>query len=345
MAVDLKTQRAKWVILFPIQNLQLTDSVDNEYKIDRVTFVSSKRLAGRRRRLGIPWRVGEKKKKAHPVGRLLDSAPTVGVVRVTGTVNAQSSEVINRVRDELAILGASQLGYAKRRVVGAPCVLGERSVTKHSMLWASKHGWVQPNRLFGPFMELRLDEDWLEFQKKVFFSDLMRMITAKVGLSKSWKNELRKATILIGLSQSAYTLPDAFLWNMIALELLLTKQGDQVKNELPSRAEALLGWSVDWSKDNFGEKIKEVYAKRCLMVHQGDRASATSKDLYFTDDLLLSLLVNIAGHPKLFASKEHVVQFSKRVEAERLLGVKARVRPKSLRFLKRKYTQRDFEIY
>jgi hypothetical protein len=175
--------------------------------------------------------------------------------------------------------------------------------------------------------------------------DLLRMITATRSLSKSWRTELRKATILIGLSQAAYTLPDAFLWNMIALELLLTKQGDQVKNELPSRAEALLGWSVDWAKAEFDRRIRDVYQKRCLMVHQGDRESPASEDLFFTDDLLLSLLVNIAGHPKLFASKNDVIEFSRRVEAERLLGIKPRVRPKTLRFLKRRYTPRDFEIY
>lgn len=53
----------------------------------------------------------------------------------------------------------------------------------------------------------------------------------------------------------------------------------------------------------------------------------------FTDHLLLNLLSNLVAFPRLFRSKDAVVEFSEKVEAERILGAKPRVRPKDLRFI------------
>lgn len=150
----------------------------------------------------------------------------------------------------------------------------------------------------------------------------------------------------MGLSQTANSVADAFLWNMVALELLLTNQGDKVVDALPSRAEALLGWSRNWTEDNFEAKIREAYSRRCLLVHEGNRDSPRREDLFFTDDLLICLLSNLVTHPVLFYSKEAVIEFSKRVEAERLLkGIKTTVRPRSLRMFRRKYNPADYDIY
>ena len=50
---------------------------------------------------------------------------------------------------------------------------------------------------------------------------------------------------------------------------------------------------------------------------------------------MANLLANICGHPKIFRSKADVIQFSKKLKAKRLLGLPIRVRPKTLRFVRR----------
>jgi hypothetical protein len=201
------------------------------------------------------------------------------------------------------------------------------------------------SRAFGPSGSLRLNNGWLNFQRQVFLFDLLKLLRGETKTAKAWREDLRRAGILIGLSQTASSVPDAFLWNMIALELLLTRQGDVVGEALPSRAEALLGWSTNWKQENFEQRIRHVYEVRCRLVHQGNRNAPTREDLFFTDDLLLCLLANLVVDTRLFESKEALVQFSKRVEAEKLLGVRPSVRPRSLRMLHRTYRPRDYEVY
>jgi len=154
---------------------------------------------------------------------------------------------------------------------------------------------------------------------------------------------LWQASVLIGRSIGTLDVATAFLWNMIALECLLTEQGDSVVDALPQRCEAFLGWVGFWKTDGFEGRIREAYKQRCLFVHQGQTAGISRELLLFTDDLLLNVLANIVNHASIFRSKADVIQFSRKVQAEHLLGVKSKVRPKKLRALHRNYTAKDLE--
>jgi hypothetical protein len=131
---------------------------------------------------------------------------------------------------------------------------------------------------------------------------------------------------------------------MIALELLLTKQGDKVNETLPTRAEAFLGWTGFWAVENFADRIQKIYGKRCKLVHQGERDLIKRKDLLFTDDLLFNLLVNIVGHHLIFSNKESIIEFSNKVQAEHLLGVKPKTRPKTLHYVHNYYSEEILRI-
>jgi hypothetical protein len=133
-------------------------------------------------------------------------------------------------------------------------------------------------------------------------------------------------------SIGANDLLKSFVWNMVALEMLLTGQQDKLLDTLPRRAEALLGWVFFWEDEDYEGRIREVYRKRNLLLHQGKRDAITEQDVAFTDHLLLNLLANLVRHPKLFRSKDDVLKFSERVEAERVLGITPKVRPGTLMF-------------
>ncbi len=122
---------------------------------------------------------------------------------------------------------------------------------------------------------------------------------------------------------------------MVVLEMLLTRQEGGLRDTLPRRAEALLGWVDLWEFENYEARIREAYGKRNALLHSGKRDSITERDLAFTDHLVLNLLLNLVGNPRLFGSKDDVVRFSERVEAERVLGVRPRVRPRNLRLVRR----------
>jgi len=79
-------------------------------------------------------------------------------------------------------------------------------------------------------------------------------------------------------------------------------------------------------------------------VHDGRIDLVTPKDLLFTEDLLMNVLVNLLRHPKLFQQKDDVINFSELVSAEHLLGRKSQIRPKTLRFVKHQYHKKDYEL-
>ncbi len=93
-----------------------------------------------------------------------------------------------------------------------------------------------------------------------------------------------------------------------------------------------LGWILYWEDEDYGGRLRDLYLKRNQLLHQGKRNDITEQDLAFTDHLLLNLLINLVRHPELFRSKDDVIAFSERVEAERVLGIKPRVRPSTFMF-------------
>ena len=220
-------------------------------------------------------------------------------------------------------------------------ILGHRSSFMFNL---SSDKSFQANEVVGKIRPLNLDEKWRNFQKKSFFYDLMQIISGKTKVARNWRKDITNASILAGQSQSGNDIPQCFLWNMIAIETLLTQRDDKYSEKLPERAEAFIGWAKDWKVENFETKIKDVYQKRCLFVHTGKRDHIRIADILFSDDLLLNVLNNIVRHPDIFGSKRKLIEFSENVKAEHLLGVKGKVRPKALQFIRPRYTERDFEI-
>jgi hypothetical protein len=340
-------QKDRWTVAVPVSNLEFDHRGPQEFRVDRVVFVSARSFARKRRRFGLPWRLSDVRKDSYGVlDEFIAKAPVLAVARVTGTRDSRERETMNLLRDEIAIIAASQLGYAKRCLVSAPAIVGERPGTSEEVMWVGQSkAWTVEYRRSGPMGPLRLSKEWATFQKKAFLPRLLKILRGNIPVATAWRNDLRRAITLVGLSHMSNTASEALLYNVIALEVLLTKddKADRAATALPSRASAFLGWSPNWKGDAFEEKIARAYQNRNLLVHRGDRTAATLEDVFTTDDVLLNLFVNVVAHPKVFGSKEAVVHYSRCVEAERLLGVPHRFR--KLRMFRRTYTERDYRIY
>lgn len=329
-----------WIFVVPIGNLQLTDSVNNEFRINGVTFIHKEKLRRVRKRFGINKRISELR-EFHPHDRFFDTADTFAVVRRRGKPAELKTRCFRMVKDELSILAASQLGYAKRRFTKQVSLFGEHERGTAQHLFLTKDGPLmsQAWEVIGSPGALVLDSTWKHFQKKVFFFRLLKIIRKEVKVARNWRNDLTNAAILIGQSLNSNDVAFSFLWNMIAIELILTRQGDKYSDILPRRIEAFLGWVGGFSQ----QRIEDAYRKRSAFVHDGNRENITKEDLLFTDDLLLNLITNLVSYPRLFGSKDRVIDFSDKVEAEQKLGLKSKVRPKGLRFFSRLYTKEDYD--
>jgi hypothetical protein len=341
-----------WLFLAPIKRLRLTEAVNNEFRVNQVSFVSPQKLPRIRKRLGFTKHISELKSQHAGVLRHLfseEEADAYAVGRLTGIGKEKVKDFLQQVREELLLLSLSQLGSRRRRHNAFPVLSQEHPIGHRILLMINltKGSMVAPHELVGRFTFLDLNPLWKENQERGFFFGLLKILRGETRVASSWRNQLHEAAILAGQSQTSVDLPHAFLWNMIAIELLLTEEGDRNKyaERLPEMAEAFIGWTTDWKHNNYEEEIRTLYRKRNGLVHRGDRSSIETRDLLFSDVILHNVLANIVRHPRLFTSKSDVIAFSNKVKAEHLLGMRPRVRPKTFKFSLPAYDHKDFEEF
>jgi hypothetical protein len=343
---DPRDHYTGWVFIAPLAGINLTKVIGNEFKILNVTLVEKSKLTRIGQRLGLKLTSSEIKKQITESDKWQGpNANTYAFIRHTGTPKNISNKCLSILKEELYILASSQLGYGKRKSNAHPSLMGDQNIGKISYLFLDPNSKARlySNRLTGKYMVLTLDNIWKQHHKASFFIKLLKLLNEKSPIEYGWRKLLRRAAIMIGQSQCSNDLVHSFLWNMIVIEMLLTAQGDKYREVLPERIEAFLGWVGFWSTSDYNRRINEIYTKRCKLVHDGKWEIINIADLLFTDDLLLNLLVNIVNHPKIFNSKKSVINFADKVKAEHLLGVKPKVRPKSLVFFSRTYTPDDLK--
>ena len=343
---QLQDVHGNWIYLIPVTGLLLTKAVKNEIKINRVTFISLAKLARVRRRFGIRDRLSIIKKTSIASRFFENSSPTIAVMRHNGTIANTHTKVLRLVSEELELIAASQLGYSKRRYNSRLSVFSQNYP---SLSWlclnSTNKSCYQANSIIGQIGELALDERWLQWQKKFFFYTFINILNGKIELQNNWKSNLYRVVKLAGQSLLTQNLSQAFLLNMIAIESLLTRQGDKYSEELPRRIEAFFGWLGYWDLNGYEDRILNIYKKRCQYVHDGNESNIQIDDLLFTDDLLMNLLNNIILHHKIFSNKDDIISFADKVSAEHTLGIvgeKSKVRPKTLSFLRKQYNEEDY---
>ncbi len=98
-----------------------------------------------------------------------------------------------------------------------------------------------------------------------FFSRLLDVLDKRIKVHGSWRQDLKRAAILIGKSLNSNDVSMSFLYNMIALERLLTTRGDKYAEALPERIER---YRLDWVLELIAMRIVfGIYKKRSEFVH------------------------------------------------------------------------------
>lgn len=340
----MKTQKSKWLLVAPVSGLLLTKSIDEEITVNEITFVSSARLPYVRKRLGFPVTLS-KLKKSRGEKKFFEKSKVYAVGVFGGSGFKTEKEFLNSNRDELLIISLSQLGWGRRRNNACLTISNEQRPgnLQYLMMDVVKKTWLTYRGWTGKHGDIWLDKRWYDYQKYSFFYELIATLKGHTKISEGWRRDIRNAALLAGQSQGSNDLAHAFLWNMIAIETLLTHQGDSYSNALPKRVEAFIGWTTDWLVNDYENKIKEVYRKRCAFVHAGKSDEILVPDLLFTDNLLNNIFYNILKHMDIFKSKESLIDFSLKVEAEHVLGIKTKVRPKTVSFSRMIYTDKDYD--
>lgn len=344
MKVQDKT--GNWIFIAPIEGISLTNETSFEFTIDRVTLVSEARLRRVRKRLGFTESFSEISKrigKENPVNELLSESEVFAVYRCKGKGSDLESEMKREVTRELDYFSASQLIYTKRGRNASPRLSQGRNINSlaYCMYLRSKPDIAIHKSLTGRYNAIKIDKYWTDYQSDSFFLEFLSILQRKKNITAAWRKDILNSTLLAGRSQSTEIRVTAFLWNMIAIETLLTGSNDKYSIELPKRVYAFLGWLNDWAENNFQQRISKLYKKRCDIVHAGNVDVVEPEDLIFSDVLLYNTLNNILNHLDIFSSKDKVIEFSEKVQAEKLLDINVNTRPDTLSYTTLKYTAKD----
>jgi hypothetical protein len=266
-AFNTKDPEGNWIIIVPISNLVLTKDIKREIQIDHVLFVDKKKFPYIRKRLRLMLHASEWNEFCK---RIIDKSQSLAIIHRSGKPSEIRSDSISIIRDESLILASSQLGYTFRRDIGCVGICGEVSSKGNDCLFVNKkdRSFSSSGVITGGWRSLALDKEWNKWQKQFYFSRLLKIICKKIKVAEAWRECLKRAAVLVGKSLTTDDLPTAFLWNMIVLEMLLTKQGDKYVDALPERVEAFLDGLAIGQKENL--KIKSErhtkYAVKLFMM-------------------------------------------------------------------------------
>lgn len=335
-------KNSDWLYISPVYHLEISTVVTGELTVGRVIFVDIKKLERIRKRIGLPI-VLSKINKIIPGANFFKESKTFAIIQFSGIPKQKEFECRELIENAVSIISSSQLGYCNRDNNSQFGIIktrgtGNRFFINKNNFEAHLKSFVETKVL--PF---RLDKCWKEFHEKFYFFDLLKLIASKNKMQNKWKETIIRAAKMSGESMQSRDLEYSFLWNMIIVEMLLTEQGDKFSESLPKRAEAFIGWVGYWKEKKFEEKIQSVYKKRNQFVHDGNSKNISVDDVLFTDNLVFNLLWNIIKHIDLFPTKESVMVFSEKVKAEKLLGVKPKIQPKTLKFMNRNFDDNKFD--
>lgn len=327
--------KQNWTIAVPIFNLEICDDIGGLLQIERVTFVSAKKIPRIRKKLNIPFKISTLNKKFRSEPPVFNEAKTYAFISTNKQTDDEFYLEHNLIREAIWLLRSSQFARGPSTTeyfFGLP-EHSARLITEEYRFEVKGQKGNWKHSLESPIQAYKLDKTWENFITHHFFPNLLKVVNKRFQIKSQWRKAIRKASILAAKSYYSSELSEAFLFNVIALETLLNsgEQNEQVSRSLYERLFALFGWMSRDNPKNIQQIVDRIYKLRCEFVHHGDYQSITVHDLINTDEILSNLLFNICNNIHFFSDRARIVQLSKEIQARRLLGLKLK-RPKSLTY-------------
>lgn len=316
-------KKRPFILLEPIYNLILSEKIGSEFKIGEVVFVSSKKIPRIRKRLGFSktFREMEDKKSIFFSKSILTKAKTFAVFKFVDIDNSNVGIYKAKITKAIWIFASSQFNPVVRgkvRRFGFPEHSGKFShdILLHDVLGKeSSRSW----KLVSPIQPFVFGYGWIVNSKYHFFWNAIKIINGEVKVDKGWKEIIERVLVFCGKSIFSNDLYLAFLFNMISLETILTKQGDKFPMTIIDRLNGLFDFYFKDEQYNWSKIIETLYSLRCKMVHDGDTKDIKTEDLIFSDILLHNLLGAISANTQSIKSQSDIIALSEISKAKLIL--------------------------
>lgn len=313
------------IICVPVYNLELSSDIGSEIIVDGVTIVSKNKMHNIRRRLGFNQRISEIEKN---YSQWLNHSPfdkeTYALIKWNLKDNEKPYAPLRKIKEALFILASSLFSASNRALIEPFGLPGHELANLHSyfIFDTSSKASRASFRRSPPFERCRLDSQWSSIVRHHFFPEVLKIIEGKYVVDENWKKQIRKATIFAGRSILTQDLNVAFMYDMIAIESILTGGEGKHREALKERLYALLTWYFDRSPGHWEEIIDELYTLRNNLIHDGTTEGIKPINLIYSDILLDNLLWNIAAAHKIIKNQSDLIELSKTIKAKQHLGLK-----------------------
>ena len=326
---------------FPVFGLDIHQDIRGEIGIERVVFISARKLPYVRKRLGIPEPISHYRQQPFRHGSFFREAKTYAWLRSRrSTEDRGVSQERAVVQDALWLLASSAHGRCERGRYDlslSPPPANRLYETSLVFGPSSSDSYIRNERVV-PIENYPLNRAWKGYLANHHFAALLRLLNGRTDCDKDWRYTIRTSAILAGRSYLSKHLYDAFILNMIAIEALLARRGEKFPQVLIDRVSAFFGWLAHDRELAWRDTIERLYKLRCSYVHDGQAGEIGLSDLDASDNLLANLLLNICRNVETFSSTDAIADFSERLDARRRLGLKLRTRQPRLQFVNRSLT-------
>jgi len=305
---ELEERESDWLLLIPIEKLAISDEspIDGSLEVGNVTFCSPERT---KQELGDLIRDPESgytqlaKRSAK-----LDEASAFVVLRQAGRLRSLRPTAHAAVRDAINILVAASCTWHGRMHPVATGPFGcSPSLGRYCAAFdLSVGGAVGNEQSIAPFQTLFIDKRWHQHLRDTGFIDVFDAIR-EGSICPQWRRQIRCAASMYGRSLSTVELPDALVFNVIAMETLLTRPSERNGRALARRIKGLLGWDFRRSYPEYEDHVKSLHQVRCAIVHDSDPRGVTGRLLLASDLFVENCLLNIARNLDHFPRKDAMI--------------------------------------
>ena len=318
--------KSQQLLTCPVYGLALTPAVDCEVQIGRVTFIAAKKIPRVRQRLGFKHPVSHYKERLRNSQHgIFTNADTYAILKTNrDPADKNLSDEFREIQKAFWLFASSFASYSHRKnaAMSLRPPHDSMSIRDIAVFDRSTDGYNINYRFNAAKRPNTCEGFWKQNRKLFHFLDLQKIIEGKHRIDAKWKSSIVRASTLFGQSFLAKHLAEAFTYNMIAIETLLSEQGDSFPDSLVDRIIAIFGWLHEENSEPWELMIKRLYRLRCGYVHDGKSGDINGMDLYNADRLLLNLLANLCANTREIRSKADIIRLASELAAMSTLGMK-----------------------
>lgn len=296
-----------WQFLIPIAQLRIDDRdpINGRWRVADVEFLSREAASSR-----IPQPAGDSA-AAKLRTKFLQRACSFARVTRHGERADAAREAFRDVSEAINLLAVTRAFWVNRASNTGFAILGYPLVKERSA-WIMEEGGLRnfdTASREGGLAPFSLDAEWHQYisHSQVRIIELFGALDDE-GLDPSWRAQIRRAGSLIGRSLMTVERADAFLWNVFALETLLTRPGERNGQKLADRIEGLLGLYLPSARPSYRAELVDLFQIRCDAVHDADYGKLKTEDVLLSDLYTVNTLRNIVVNRTRFPSKDSLIE-------------------------------------